>query len=389
MARIQSIDVFRGLTIFVMVFVNDVAGVAGLPDWMYHAAADADAMTYVDIVFPAFLIIVGMSIPLAIQRRISKGESSWKIFQHVLIRTTGLIVLGLFMVNAEEMNSEANLIPKSWWNILFYLSAIAIWNQYPRDQAGKKNIYRMLQLSGVIILVVLAFLFRKGEPGALIGMTTSWWGILGLIGWAYLISTSIYFFTKDHLASLVAVFCLLLFVVLGLMDADMALPQWIKAQSGHLVHTSLTVSGIIITLLLQKASGSNQANNALKWMLLVAGFCFVAGFFLRPIYGLSKIYATPSWALYSIGWSSLVFVIVHWLVEVKGIKKWSEFLKPAGTNPLLTYILPFIYYAAFGFGIWPAALNQGILGILRSLVFSLAILWVANLLTKRGVRLRL
>ncbi len=65
--RILSIDVFRGITILVMIFVNDVAGVSGIPGWMKHVSADADAMTFVDVVFPAFLFIVGMSLPFCIE----------------------------------------------------------------------------------------------------------------------------------------------------------------------------------------------------------------------------------------------------------------------------------------------------------------------------------
>ena len=61
--RIFSIDAFRGVTILVMIFVNELAGVGGLPAWTKHAEADANTMTYVDVVFPAFLFIVGMSVP--------------------------------------------------------------------------------------------------------------------------------------------------------------------------------------------------------------------------------------------------------------------------------------------------------------------------------------
>lgn len=53
--RVASIDVQRGLTMMVMVFVNELAGVRGLAWWTYHAKADVDAMTYVDMVFPFFL----------------------------------------------------------------------------------------------------------------------------------------------------------------------------------------------------------------------------------------------------------------------------------------------------------------------------------------------
>ena len=42
--RILSVDAFRGITILVMVFVNELAGIRDIPQWMKHVAADADAM---------------------------------------------------------------------------------------------------------------------------------------------------------------------------------------------------------------------------------------------------------------------------------------------------------------------------------------------------------
>ena len=56
--RILSIDAFRGITILVMIFVNELAGIHDIPEWMKHMPADADAMSFVDVVFPAFLFIV-------------------------------------------------------------------------------------------------------------------------------------------------------------------------------------------------------------------------------------------------------------------------------------------------------------------------------------------
>ena len=392
MQRIQSIDIFRGLTIFVMVFVNDLAGVSGLPAWMYHVPADADAMTFVDVVFPAFLIIVGMSIPLAVTRRLDKGDSVLQIYKHILIRSFGLIVLGVFMVNAEEMNVDETLIPSSWWNVLLYLSAILIWNQYPRVDQRRKNLSLGLQLLGVVTLMVLAFLFRKGEPGELTGLTASWWGILGLIGWAYLISTTAYLIIRNNLALLLAVFVLFIFVAIGLMSPDLELPvlfEWLKGQASHIVHAALAISGIILTLLLQRGASDESGNTQIKWILSYGAFCYLTGFFLRPLYGISKIHATPTWALYSIASCCLVFVLIHWLVEVKGIKRWADFLKPAGKNPLLTYILPYLFYAAIGLSFLPAIFNTGLLGLMRSVVFTLFILGVAGLLTKWNIRLKL
>lgn len=77
--RVLSIDAFRGITILVMVFVNELAGVRDIPQWMKHMPANADAMTFVDLVFPAFLFIVGMSIPFALNNRLKKGDRSFRI----------------------------------------------------------------------------------------------------------------------------------------------------------------------------------------------------------------------------------------------------------------------------------------------------------------------
>ena len=67
-ARILSIDALRGIVMFTMIFVNDLAGVSPtlIPWWMRHFKADGNGMTIVDLVFPAFLFLVGMSIPSAL-----------------------------------------------------------------------------------------------------------------------------------------------------------------------------------------------------------------------------------------------------------------------------------------------------------------------------------
>src|SRR5579863_3102302 len=93
--RLASIDIFRGLTITVMIFVNELSQVKGLPWWTYHAKADIDVMTYVDMVFPFFLFIVGLSMPLAIRHRLGKNPSLPALWLHVLMRTASLMVLGL------------------------------------------------------------------------------------------------------------------------------------------------------------------------------------------------------------------------------------------------------------------------------------------------------
>ena len=175
--RILSIDAFRGITILVMIFVNELAGVHDIPQWMKHMPRDADAMSFVDVVFPGFLFIVGMSIPFAINHRLEKGASFIQLRQHILFRTLGLLVLGFFMVNAEgDYDEKAMGISINLWSILFFAAVILIWKVY---RTSNKILVYTLRAIGFIILIILAFIYR-GKNGEHI--TPRWWGILGLMG---------------------------------------------------------------------------------------------------------------------------------------------------------------------------------------------------------------
>jgi predicted acyltransferase len=73
-SRLVSIDAFRGLTILLMVFVNELGGMKGVPGWLKHYPAAEDGMTFVDVVFPAFLFVMGMAVPFALGRRMAQGH---------------------------------------------------------------------------------------------------------------------------------------------------------------------------------------------------------------------------------------------------------------------------------------------------------------------------
>jgi heparan-alpha-glucosaminide N-acetyltransferase len=111
-ARVTSIDALRGFVMFMMIFVNDLAGAPSsiVPDWMAHfddRHKSGSGMTFVDLVFPGFLFIVGMSIPFALGPRLKRGEPLWKIGGHIIIRTLALLALGILMVNGEEGGGTA------------------------------------------------------------------------------------------------------------------------------------------------------------------------------------------------------------------------------------------------------------------------------------------
>jgi predicted acyltransferase len=389
--RILSIDALRGITILVMIFVNELAGVQGIPAWMKHMPADADAMTFVDMVFPAFLFIVGMSIPFAINNRLSKGDSTWQLQLHILFRTLGLLVLGVFMVNAESgYNEQAMGMPIALWSLLFYAGVILLWNVYTFES----NVLRwVLRGTGLVLLMVLAFLYRGGTDGSQT-LTPQWWGILGLIGWAYLVTCIIYQLAGGRLLLALSglAVCIVLYITAKSGEAESSQAvAWISGQTGHVIHTAIALCGIIVSLIF--FDQQKKQNERIRFLLAIvfASILFGTGYILRPYYTISKIYATPTWALYSAAVCSLIFTFLYWLIDLRKVNGWTAFFKPAASNPLLTYIIPFIVYALLQLLHihWPDVFYQGVAGIIWSAVFAVVVMAIVIGLNKLKIRLQL
>ena len=85
--RSYAIDIFRAFTMLLMIFVNDLWTLREIPEWLGHVPAKVDGMGLADVVFPAFLFIVGLSIPFALQNRWKRGEANQGIVLHILSRS--------------------------------------------------------------------------------------------------------------------------------------------------------------------------------------------------------------------------------------------------------------------------------------------------------------
>ena len=388
--RILSIDAFRGLTILVMVFVNQLAGVSGVPQWARHMKADADAMSFVDVVFPAFLFIVGMAIPFALNQRQARGDDGAALQRHVLGRSLGLIVLGLFMVNAEDgFNPAAMPFNIGWWSLGLYLCTTLIWGVYGSAATGGRNTWRAV---GVLGLLVLSCAYRGGPDGKA-WMTHQWWGILGLIGWSYLISASVYLAGRARIAALLAATaaCVAFYALCHAFPAT-SYPNWVDLTDcgGLVCETSLTLLGVVASLVFFARPDERAPVRRFGQAALLIVACIVAGALLRPAYTISKIYASPTWCLYSAAICIALFAGLYALVDLRGHARWTRWLAPVAAQPLVAYLIPFVVVGledALHVG-FPDAFNHGVAGVGFSVAFALFVLG-ATALVVRKVRLQL
>jgi heparan-alpha-glucosaminide N-acetyltransferase len=394
--RVLSIDVFRGLTMIVMVFVNDLAEVKGLPWWTYHAPGKVDAMTYVDMVFPAFLFILGMAIPLAIEQRLRKVPSQSRLWLHIFLRSLSLLVLGLILTNAGAGDPALIHTPTNLWAILALLGAILFWMVYPNAEKHP-TLVKGLRLTGLILMVAMFAIFRRTtKEGDVAWIRTAYPEILGLLAFAYLTTCVLYIPTRrwrwSPFAWIVAltVFCAFCTAHWIEFPHHVGIYLW---PFGNGSDTLIAMAGVATSILFVGPQSHRWPTFRSKATLALAfaAVALIAGRLLTPL-GISKIRATPTWCLYSIGSSILIFTLLYWICDVQRHTRWAAFTRPAGANTLLTYLLPDLWYFVLGtLGItwFRTHLAWGLPGVLRSIVFTAFIIAIAALLTRMKLRLQL
>ena len=392
--RLASIDIFRGLTMLVMIFVNDLSSVHGLPWWTYHAPSKADVLTYVDMVFPFFLFIIGLSIPIAIRQRLKKNPSILALWMHILVRSVSLIVLGLILANAGKADATLMHISGSAWAVIGLAGAALFLSVYSGPEKYAM-LHRWLQLFGLVVVAVMYAIFRRTtQDGDVAWIDGSYPEILGLIGYTYLAVAILYIPTRRWLMAP------LLWLIAMVGFNALCAAQWIVAfrhlplyiwpfSNGALV--SITMAGIVTSVIFLGAHRWQTLRQKAMLALAFAFLAFIAGWLLTPL-GISKIRATPTWCLYCIGAAVLSFAALYWICDIKKLTGWAFFARPAGANTLLTYLLPDFYYfllSWIGIHYFEQHLNLGWPGVVRSIVFTAAILGLAAIFTRLKIRLQL
>jgi hypothetical protein len=390
--RIYSIDIMRGLTLVLMLFVNDLY-MPGVPSWLGHMKADFDGMGLADWVFPGFLLMVGMAIPFSVGNRIARGEDNLSLIRHIIIRSVSLIIIGVLSLNSGRVNAEFTGMSENLWSILMLIGVFLIWNKYVETD---RNFFTIagLRLAGVALLVFLVFRFKSGQMINNGSLITGWWGILGLIGWGYLVSALLYVAARDNILS--TIIALLFFLGLNILSKLDLLDSLnsVKPIFGVIIEGNvpfIVISGLLTTLILKRLAPDHR-----KTIIIISAlgiFCIIAGFILRRWFIISKIEATPSWGFICNGISMILFALLYWIIDIRQKTKWTFFLKPAGENSLTTYLAPdIIYYIIFSISVPILFYKESdipLVVITGSIVWALLMVGFTALLLRFGIKLKL
>lgn len=389
--RIASIDILRALTMVLMIFVNDFWSLKNIPVWLKHVERGVDGIGLSDVIFPAFLFIVGLSLPYAVQARRLKGDSDLELIKHIVLRTAALLIMGVFLVNGESINADATGIPRWLWSPLSCLCFILIWNEYSKNR--NKMTANLLKVLGLVVLVSLAIIYRGGENGE-VRFETHWWGILGLIGWAYLVSALITVFAGNNFYGLLAGW--LFFCSLSMINKAGLIPEWEifnyipePVLGGTLV--GLTMGGALASFVFRYYVKRGD-NTRLTLIFIVSSLVLISlSVLTRPYWGLAKLGATPAWLFLCSAFTLLAFTLIYWIADVWMKSDWFKLIKPAGTDTLLCYLIPTFVYAIYRItGLqFPDILLTGALGLFKSLCFALLCVLITRGLNAAGIRIKI
>lgn len=381
--RNLAIDMFRGLTMILMVFVNDFWSVFNVPHFLEHFDTLEDGMGLSDVIFPLFLFAMGMSIPYAIDRRYEKGASTQSTLGHILVRTLALILMGLFIYNGEARVLAGS---RALYIVLYLVGFFLVWNVYPKGWKAA----RWLQLSGIVLLTVLALTYRDQDGGL---FQTGWWGILGLIGWAYLFCAVAYLLARPRIWPLAL--CWVFFGIVNLLGTPMRsgetlvgpnflveISQALGQGNGHI--TFMALGGMLTTLLERKYfSGQWGAGMGIALLLALLGVATHQGWII------SKNLGTLPWCLF-VSAIAVAFYTLLRMLEAKGWTGWFKPLSVAGTSTLTLYMVPYVFIV-----LWillePSVPDwlTGWVGIGKCALYTALCLAVAWALTRLGIKLKI
>tara|TARA_B110000285_G_C14980549_1_gene541147 strand:+ start:23 stop:541 length:519 start_codon:yes stop_codon:yes gene_type:complete len=168
------------------------------------------------------------------------------------------------------------------------IAVMLIWMYWKRSPIPEKW-HRIFQLVGFLILIYLAMIYKGGADGTM-SMKIQWWGILGLIGWAYGFNALVFLFSKGRLIFMTSIYIILnLLVLLSHTDLLPKLPASLKylstIYSGSI--PAFTTAGILTTLLFKKLQSGTL--NRIPIVLTGIGILHIIyGILLRPYWGISK-----------------------------------------------------------------------------------------------------
>jgi predicted acyltransferase len=308
--RLLCLDVYRGLMVAAMIVVDN----PGSDDHAYWPIMHAkwNGWTPADLIFPSFLVLVGISIVYSFSSRLERGESRKQILFHAFKRALMLIAVGL-LVNASPF---IGLDLHTW------------------------------RFEGVTQRIGLCYFFAAilelwaGRRGQILGLAACLAGYWALLRFVPVPGAGVP--GRD----------------IPFMDQVQNLPAWLdrKLFMGHLydgtrdpeglLHTLPAIGTTLIGLLTGHWLKSQKSAAKLLGAMILAGVLgMVSGLLWNRWFPINKNLWTSSFVLFSGGFALLFLSLLYWMTEVKRWRGvWSMPILVFGMNAIAGFVADSLVY---------------------------------------------
>src|ERR1041384_6112015 len=351
--RLASLDVFRGITIAGMVLVNTPRSWEHIYWPLEHAAWHG--WTPTDLVFPFFLFIVGVSIPLAFARRLESGGSKRDLYLKIIKRTLIIFAIGLFLNGLPYFGLAEYRIPGVLQRIAvcyFFASIIFL------------NTRVLTQVAIALGLLIFYWLIMKlvPAPGFTAGDLTKEGSLASYVDrvvfgkhvWA---QAKVYD-PEGLLSTIPAIATSLIGVLTG---------TWLRTEKTRY----------------EKAAG----------MFVVGALCVAIGWACNPFFVINKALWTSSYVLFTGGLALQFLSICYWLIDIQGYRRWAKPFEVFGLNAIALYVVADVIAMALGeikiggdsigswaydhlFASWASPINASLAMGITFVLVCLGLMWI-------------
>lgn len=302
--RLLSLDVFRGMTVAGMVLVNNPGTWSAIYAPLEHAKWHGATPT--DFIFPFFVFIVGIAIPLALGKRVEEGGIKRDVYLKIFRRAASIFALGLFQMAFPFFDMAHLRIPGVLQRIaVCYLVASLVFLH--------TNWRQQSIIAAVCLLFYWALMTLVPVPGGAAGDLSLEGNFAGyvdrlIIGQNHIWTASKFYDPEGILSTIPAVATCLAGVLTG---------TWLTTKRGDSEKVSaMFFFGVVLS--------------AVGW---IWNFWF-------PI---NKSLWTSSYVVYMAGLALCFLGFCYWLIDIKGYKKWTKPFVIFGSNALALYFLSSIF----------------------------------------------
>jgi len=294
--RVISLDIFRGA-----VMLSMLAHTLGL-EKLAHIPAVGIVYTQLthapwrgfhleDLILPSFLFIIGIAMSLSARRRIERGESEKTRLLHALRRFTSLFLLG------------------------FALSWIS---------AGKPYFG-----AGVLQVLAFSYILAYGALDCTINMRWLYFWALLFIYWFFVFIVTV----PEAGRNSYVIYKNLVYYIDDIMTGSAT--RW-----GYLYTLITSAAVVVYGSIVGTFLDHRTSHGAFMKTLAIFGIAgVVSGLALNPVVPIIKRMFTPSYTLFTCGLATLVFLLLYWIVDVRGYRRWGFPFVVIGANSIFVYMV--------------------------------------------------